>query len=302
MRVAAVVVTVLTSNSRRVGHRAGHPQPTSSSVGHVGQLLYRRCRRFHPRHRGAKRLHAGRFSLDARAEPAIVRYRFDGKHLLVGCRSEPCVTIFDVATGRAVVRLPLPVAPRNFCFNNDGGQLFISGDGMDAVAIVFPYTTEVGETILAGHAPDAMAARGKSPFYLLIASPENGRIMAFDIETRKLVAVVEVGLDPRHILMTPDDEYALVLNQGSGDLAVIRMLSIGTGERREPISSSSRRAFCAESTTLFTSGSKPRTTPACRAMPAASRMQAAMSCQAAGKSLSGWRRHMLSRSRVPVHR
>ena len=52
--------------------------------------------------------------------------------------------------------------------------------------------------------------------------------------------------------MTPDDEYALVLNQGSGDLAVIRMLSIGTGERNHPARYRSAPLF-----TLIPVGEKP---------------------------------------------
>ena len=32
--------------------------------------------------------------------------------------------------------------------------------------------------------------------------------------------------EPRHILITPDKQYALVLNRRSGDLAVIRIQSL----------------------------------------------------------------------------
>jgi len=46
------------------------------------------------------------------------------------------------------------------------------------------------------------------------------------MDTRKLVAVVQVGQAPGHIPMTPDEEYALVLDEQSGDLAVIRILSL----------------------------------------------------------------------------
>ena len=38
--------------------------------------------------------------------------------------------------------------------------------------------------------------------------------------------VVDVGQEPRRIVMTPDDEYALVLNRRSGDISVIRRLSL----------------------------------------------------------------------------
>jgi YVTN family beta-propeller protein len=168
-------------------------------------------------------------TIAAGAEPSLVRYRWDGKHLLVGSGSDRSVTIYDVPSGRVVVRLPLPLEPRNFCFSADDGQLFVSGDGMDAVVIIFPSSTEVDQTILAGHAPGAMAVtKGilKLPPYLLVANPESDKVTVLDIDTRALVAVVQVGRGPRTICMTPDDEYALVLNRESGDLAVIRTRSL----------------------------------------------------------------------------
>ena len=133
--------------------------------------------------------------------------------------------MIDAASGKLVVRLPLPLEPRQFCFSEDEGQIFVSGPGMDAVVIVYPYRTEIGETILAGRAPAAMAVVGS---YLLVTNPETNSVTALDIDTYRLAAVVDVGREPRHILITPDRQYALVLNEKSGDLAVIRVASLAT--------------------------------------------------------------------------
>ena len=149
-----------------------------------------------------------------------MRFQSDGKQVLVASPADRSLTIFDAPSGRTVVRLPLPVEPANFCFNSDGGQLFVTGAGMDAVTIVFPYRTEVGETILAGHAPDGMAVSA-TPAYLFVSNPEAGCITVLDIDTRKLVARVPVGQEPHTILVTPDEQYALVLNRRSGDMAVV---------------------------------------------------------------------------------
>jgi len=170
----------------------------------------------------------------AAAEPSIVRFQSDGKQLMAGSRPDRSVTIFDAPTGKTVVRLPLPLEPRHFCFTPDGGQLFISGDGMDAVVIVYPYQTEVEETILAGHAPGVMAITDTLPSYLLVANPETSGIMVFDVDTRKLVAAIQVGRQPGSILVTPDNQYVLVLNEGSGDLAVIRIFSLAARYRYKP--------------------------------------------------------------------
>ncbi len=176
-------------------------------------------------------------TITARAAPSLVYYRSDGRHVLTGSATDRSVTIFDAASGRTVVRLPLPLEPRNFCASADHGQLFVSGEGMDAVVIIFPYTTEIEQTVLAGHAPGVMAATGgppdgssSQPPYLLVANPENDKVTVLRIDTRGLVAVVQVGRGPRSICMTPDDQYGLVLNYDSGDLAMIRTRSLLTAD------------------------------------------------------------------------
>jgi DNA-binding beta-propeller fold protein YncE len=174
-------------------------------------------------------------TIAAKSEPSLLRFRWDNQVLIAGSRAERNVTIFDVPTGKTVVRLPLPIEPRNFCVSADHGQLYITGDGMDGVVVVYPYNTEVGETILAGRRPGAMTVTEKPTPLLLVANPDTDRVTVLDFNMmgKSLVAVVEVGQEPRHLLITPDngmDQYALVLNEKSGDLAVILLRSLLAGK------------------------------------------------------------------------
>jgi YVTN family beta-propeller protein len=114
---------------------------------------------------------------------------------------------------------------------------------MDAVAIVFPYHTEVWQTVLAGRAPGAMAATDTPPF-LLVANPDTNSVTVLDLANQNLSAVVEVGAGPTAILTTPDNQYALVLNELSGDMAVIRLDRLSA--------SSSDRVLRFKSASLFT--------------------------------------------------
>jgi YVTN family beta-propeller protein len=171
-------------------------------------------------------------TIEVAAEPSLIRFQQDGRQLLSGSRGDRTVSIFDVPLGRTVVRLPIAVTPRHFCFNHDGGQLFITGDGMDAVVIVYPYATDVAETILAGHAPGAMAVTDTAPFYLMVANPQSNVLTVLDMETHKLVSLVNVGQEPAGIVVTPDHQYALVLNRRSGDVAVVRIARLGGGSAR----------------------------------------------------------------------
>lgn len=170
-------------------------------------------------------------NIDAGCQPSLIRFQSDGRQVMAASRTDRSLTIFDAATGRTAVRLPLPIEPANACFDAAGGQMFVTGPGMDAVVIVYPYQTEIGETILAGRAPDGMAVSGTPP-YLFVANPDTGSITVLDIETRKLVASVPVGQEPRRILITPDNHYALVLNQRSGNMAVIRIAAFTARRHR----------------------------------------------------------------------
>jgi DNA-binding beta-propeller fold protein YncE len=160
-------------------------------------------------------------SIAAATEPSIARFRKDGKHIIAGSEADRSLTIYDTALGKVVVRLPISVAPRNFCFDTEGGQLYVTGDGMDAVVTVYPYRTEVAETRLAGRAPGCMAVTDTNPSYLMLANPETDGVTVLDVYSGKLTAVIGVGRGPCAIVITPDREYALVLNRLSGDMAVI---------------------------------------------------------------------------------
>jgi YVTN family beta-propeller protein len=158
---------------------------------------------------------------------SLVRFRSDGRQVLVGNSEERALSILDVPGGRVVVNLPLSVRPDFFCFGASQGQLFITGEGMDAVVIVYPYLTEVAETILAGKSPGAMAeAAGEEADFLLVSNPRSNEVSIIDIDTHRVVAVVAVGQEPGYIAVTPDRQYALVLNRVSGDMAVIRIAAI----------------------------------------------------------------------------
>jgi YVTN family beta-propeller protein len=149
-----------------------------------------------------------------------VRFLEDTKTLIAADLGLRRLSLYDVGSRQLITHLPLSVRPDHLCFNRDGGQLFLTGEGMDGVVVVYPYhTPEVAETVLAGHAPGAMAV---SRSLLFVASPQSGDVSILDIPTRKVIGVVQVGSDPGFVVVTPDDQYALVLNRKSGDVAVLR--------------------------------------------------------------------------------
>src|SRR5205085_1920310 len=56
-----------------------------------------------------------RSTIAAAVEPSIACFRKDGHHLITGSEQDRSLTIYDVATAKTIVRLPVAVAPRHFC-------------------------------------------------------------------------------------------------------------------------------------------------------------------------------------------
>jgi YVTN family beta-propeller protein len=155
----------------------------------------------------------------------VLRFRRDGKTILAGAATAREIVTIDGATGALLARLPLPIAPSRFCFNGDGGQMFVTGVGADAVAVVSVFQNEVDQTILAGRTPWAMAV-SESRNLLFVTNMESGDLTILDIETRSRAASVHVGETPGDILLTPDGEYALVLDQRTGNVSVVRISTV----------------------------------------------------------------------------
>jgi len=165
-------------------------------------------------------------SVPAAGEIGMLRYQSDSRQLIAANLSERMLCVYQVPSRKLVVNLPVSVRPDHLCFKPDGGELFVTGEGMDAVVVVQPYyTPQVDKTVLAGHSPGAMAASAE-PGYLFVANPKSGDVSILDLVTKNVVAVTPVGTEPSYITITPDDEYALVLNQASGDMAVIRTRNV----------------------------------------------------------------------------
>jgi DNA-binding beta-propeller fold protein YncE len=166
-----------------------------------------------------------------------VRFRDDGQLLFVASYGRQSLIVLDTETLETVCELPLPMKPENLAFGADNGQLFVSGPGMDGISIVYVYKTlEVDQTVLAAKEPGCMAC-SSTPRYLFVASRAGSEVAILNVDSRKMVALSLSGDRVSRILITPDQQYALVLNQGGGDLAIIRIPEIRNGHTRRGASS-----------------------------------------------------------------
>jgi WD40 repeat protein len=155
-----------------------------------------------------------------------VRFRSDGRLLLAADLAGRSILALSVPALEIVAELPIAMRPDNLCFNFDQGQLFVSGPGMDGVAIVFPYDVlKVEQTVLAGRDPGVMAC-SQNPAYLFVASASGSDVCIMSIDTRKVIGLVEIGGRPTYITITPGDQFALVLSENSNDMGVIHIPAV----------------------------------------------------------------------------
>jgi DNA-binding beta-propeller fold protein YncE len=61
---------------------------------------------------------------------------------------------------------------------------------------------------------------------LFVASANGSDVSILNVDTRKLIGVVDVGGQADFIAITPDNRFALVLDQISGAMAVINIPTI----------------------------------------------------------------------------
>jgi YVTN family beta-propeller protein len=154
-----------------------------------------------------------------------VRFRRDGRAVLAGAVEARQIVSIDAQSGRLLTRLSLPLRPARFCFNADGGQMFVTGNGDETLVIVSPFQNEVDQTILAGRTPSAMVVSEKRNL-LFVTNQVSGDLTIVDIDSRGVAGSVHVGENPGAVLLTPDDEYALVVDQRSGNVSVVRIATV----------------------------------------------------------------------------
>jgi DNA-binding beta-propeller fold protein YncE len=197
----------------------------------------------------------GRWRTQIAGQIGSVRFRGDGQRLLAANLRDRTLIALTVPGLEMVAELPLAMQPQNLCFKIDHGQLFVSGEGIDGVAIVFPYTPfEVDQTVLAGRDPGVMACSGPNPDYLFVGSHSGSDVCVLNIDTRKVIGIVDVAQRPTYITTTPDNQYALVLKESGGDMAVIH---ISTIQANVGIASKFRNKSTASLFTMLPVGARP---------------------------------------------
>ncbi len=157
--------------------------------------------------------------------PEDVAVMADSSVAFVLSRTEPKLSVVDLRRGVLLTNLQLAGKPSEMLLKPDGGELYVISPEAHGLQAINTWTHEVGDYVLLGSAPthgvllpDASA--------MFVTDTAAGRVAPVDINNRRVGRPISAGQGPGELRFDSNDpdvkpSLLLVVNEGSGDLAVI---------------------------------------------------------------------------------
>jgi YVTN family beta-propeller protein len=152
----------------------------------------------------------------------------DSSMAFVLSRSEQRISVVDLRRGVLVTNLELAGKPTDMLLKPDGGELYVISPEAHGLQVINTWTHEVGDYMVLGSAP-TRGALSEDASLLYVSDTAAGRVTPVDIFNRRIVRdpgkgfPVPAGDSPAALRFDPNETLLLVVSQGSGDLAVIRV-------------------------------------------------------------------------------
>jgi len=143
-------------------------------------------------------------------------------------RSQSRLSVVDLRRGVLLTNLQLAGRPTQMLMKPDGGELYVISPEAHVLEAINTWTHEIGDTMLLGYAPaSAILLEDASEMY--VADRAAGRVFHVDIFNRRIIGnPINVGAAPNTMRFDFTEPGAkptmlLVVNESSGDLAVLRL-------------------------------------------------------------------------------
>ncbi|HEX4005573.1 MAG TPA: YncE family protein [Acidobacteriaceae bacterium] len=125
--------------------------------------------------------------------------------------------------------------PVHLALKPDGGEIFVSNSGGDTVSEIATSSSEVGGAYVIGEQPMGGVVSSDNST-LWVSNSAANTVGAYSIDDGQLVHTVRVGVGPGPLALSDDGFLLLALDQGSGDVSVLRTVSYTP--KGEPITGS----------------------------------------------------------------
>jgi len=166
-----------------------------------------------------------RGSVPVVAQPEDVAVMADSSVAFVLSRTEPRLSVVDLRRGVLLTNLQLAGKPSEMLLKPDGGELYVISPESHGLQAINTWTHEVGDYVLLGSAP-THGALFPDASEMFISDTAAGRVAPVDINNRRVGRPISAGQAPGAMRFDSNDpdvkpSLLLVVNEGSGDLAVI---------------------------------------------------------------------------------
>jgi YVTN family beta-propeller protein len=161
-------------------------------------------------------------------QPEDVAVLPDNSLAFVLSRAERRLSVVDLRRGVLVTNLELAGKPTDMLLKPDGGELFVISPEAHGLQVINTETHEVGDYMVLGSAPTRGVLSADASL-LYVSDTAAGRVTPVDIANRRIIRdpgkgfPVPAGDAPGALRFDPNESLLLVVSQGSGDLAVIRV-------------------------------------------------------------------------------
>src|SRR6266700_2010080 len=175
-----------------------------------------------------------RGSVSVVPQPEDVAVLPDGSLAFVLSRSERRISVVNLRRGVLVTHLELAGKPTDMLLKPDGGELYVISPEAHGLQAINTETHEVGDYMVLGSAPTRGVLSADATL-LYGSDTAAGRVTPVDVINRRIIREalsekhpekgfpIPAGDSPGALRFDPDENLLLVVNVGSGDLAVIRV-------------------------------------------------------------------------------
>jgi len=154
-------------------------------------------------------------------EPEDIAILPDSTKAFVSCSGSGQVASVDLKNDKLLALLDVGKGPVSLALKPDGGEIVAFNFDAGSISIVETTPNEVLGSYLVGAKPTrGVFSLDNSRLY--ISNFESNNIAVYDIDLGKVVAFLPVGTRPDALALTQSQQYLLVVDTGSSDLAVIQ--------------------------------------------------------------------------------
>src|SRR6266851_1904061 len=171
---------------------------------------------------------AQRAAVGVVAQPEDVAILPDSSVAFVLSRSERRISVVDLRRGVLMANLELAGKPTDMLLKPDGGELYVISPEAHGLQAINTWTHEVGDYMVLGSAP-TRGVLSEDASLLYVSDTAAGRVTPVDIFNRRIVRdpgkgfPIPAGDAPGALRFDPAENLLLVVSEGSGDLAIIRV-------------------------------------------------------------------------------